>query len=124
MERLKLLLMILLIISIGCNDGSLSKATEELKQAVEQTKETIKRHSPLNDDNKEMAAKELEKLFLFEYKVIELGQKESSERIEAELGALGKDRWDCFHVEPSGSTLRVFCKRAPKTYLRYIPRMF
>jgi hypothetical protein len=70
--------------------------------------------------------KELKKLRQFEYKVAPLAL--DPPKLEAELIALGREGWDCFHVEHSPSenksankTLLVFCKRRVETPLSYIP---
>jgi hypothetical protein len=70
------------------------------------------------------AANELDKLVTYEYHIAELDREATTESIEARLGELGKERWDCFHIDPGVKTLRIFCKRAPKTVLKFIPRVF
>jgi hypothetical protein len=74
----------------------------------------------------EAAVGELEKLVTFEYKVLELEKTRSSAELEESLAELGKDRWDCFHIDSVTleKSLRVYCKRAPKTMLKFIPRVF
>ena len=66
---------------------------------------------------------EIEKLFSVEYKVVELTQIDAAE-IELKLATLGRDRWECFFIEPVNGAKRFYFKRSPKTLLRYIPRMF
>lgn len=70
--------------------------------------------------------KELKKLRQLEYKVATLPL--DPQKIEAELLALGRQGWDCFHVERSptenqsvNKKLLVFCKRRVETPLSYIP---
>ena len=70
------------------------------------------------------SAAELHKLHSLEYKLIEIDASASSSDIEQNLAELGSERWDCFHIQPLDKTLRVFCKRSPKTFLKYIPRVF
>lgn len=76
------------------------------------------------DSVQKSASEEVGKLFVLEYKVIEYASTEPAESIEAALAALGAERWDCFHVEQRPDALRFYCKRTPKTFLRYIPRVF
>lgn len=69
------------------------------------------------------ATEELEKLFRFEYKVVTLtADQEDDQKLEAYLNQLGQDRWECFSIERMMGELRLYCRRRPKTYLRYIPR--
>ena len=70
------------------------------------------------------SAAELHKLHSLEYKLVEIDAAASSSDIEQRLVELGSERWDCFHVQPLDKTLRVFCKRSPETFLKYIPRVF
>ena len=78
--------------------------------------------APDNGEAGQMAEAEVEKLFAFEYKVVSLSQAQSSQQLEAALNQLGKDRWECFQVVQMQDGDSLICKRAPKTYLRYIPR--
>lgn len=83
--------------------------------------------SRLNEGRKEVettTSAELEKLHKLEYKVIDLAGSDSTEELEKQLAELGKERWDCFYVQPIPDKLRFFCKRNPKTFLKYIPRVF
>ena len=90
--------------------------------------------SPLDEISKQMGSaydsarkevtsrteEEIEKLFNFEYKVVEIDRGNSAEQLQDELNKLGQDRWDCFHAETADKTLKMFCKRRPKSYLRYL----
>jgi hypothetical protein len=70
------------------------------------------------------AEKQLEKMFVFEYKVAEVDRRQSAEALQKDLDALGTERWECFHMEPKDQKLLVFCKRHPKSYLRYLVTLF
>jgi hypothetical protein len=68
---------------------------------------------------------EVEKLFRWEYRVVELPTSTTPEAFEAQLGELGAQGWECFNLEqrPADVT-RVTCKRRPKSalsYLKYFP---
>jgi hypothetical protein len=74
---------------------------------------------------------EIKKLHQLEYNVFTLALEDSAARYEGVLDELGKNRWDCFHVEKVFSTnkngervgkLLFFCKRAPDTLLRFVPK--
>jgi hypothetical protein len=68
---------------------------------------------------------EVEKLFRWEYKVVDSPSTEDSANFELLLTGLGNEGWECFdinHLTPG--TVRITCKRRPKSaisYLKYIP---
>lgn len=79
--------------------------------------------------NPNLPLEEVKKLHQFEYQVLTLPAASSSEAIEGALDELGKNRWDCFHVEKQvrvtetggkERTLVFFCKRSRETPLRYL----
>ncbi len=70
------------------------------------------------------AGEEVNKVFTFEYRVLDIPQAASRAHIERELNAAGQEMWECFDMKEYGDSFRFFCKRRPKTYLRYIPRLF
>lgn len=113
--------LIALIILTGCQ--SESESQPELLKGVNEKFEALKEQFG-NTELDSLAQEELEKLFVFEYKVHEFSSKPTSLSIETELARLGKERWECFYIDLSSSTPRAVCKRRPKTYLRYIPRVF
>lgn len=67
------------------------------------------------------AEEEVQKLFRWEYKVVDIPAEFGATETEAYLMSIGRDRWDCFHIEPRDNKLRAFCKRHPRTPLRYLP---
>ena len=109
----------LFIFLLGC------KITDEEYQSIKgQIDNAGSTLSNYTQSGKETASDEVEKLFIFEYEVFEYDlDMASSEQTEA-LTALGKERWECFHVQPTTESLRFYCKRRPRTYLRLIPRVF
>lgn len=114
------------LVSCGDSDepSKLQKLTEDLQQVAKETKDALTELVPDTQGVKEGTQQEIEKLFIFEYKIVELAKDSSIQKMEEVLVDLGKDRWECFHIEPVPTGLQVFCKRRPKTPLRYIPRMF
>lgn len=114
-----LLVTLLLALLPACKDSP--PLPDGVQKAWEQAKGTVDR---LSSSSQEAASDEIEKLFVFEYRVEEIDRQAAGEEIEERLSALGKERWDCFHIEEHGGVLRIFCKRNPKTYLKYIPRLF
>lgn len=112
----------LLFLLTACNTDSSPEAEallKEMNRALESVKGSIG-----GNELDSLASQEVEKLFVFEYKVIELESEESIDQLNEQLTELGKERWDCFHIEEQAKKIRLFCKRRPKTYLRYIPRVF
>jgi hypothetical protein len=124
--RAALLLTIITALS-ACQSGEGGSKLEQLNKEFEKTmqsaKEAIDGLKPHQRELEEKAASEAEKLFSFEYHVAEVAKDASPAEIEKILHELGKERWDCFHVEPRKNSLLFLCKRQPKTYLRYIPRL-
>lgn len=81
--------------------------------------------------NSDVPIGELKKLHQFEYQVIRMSRDSSPKAIEGALDELGKQRWDCFHIEKQtlrdaeGQKRKVFtffCKRRIETPLQYVPR--
>lgn len=56
----------------------------------------------------------------WEYRVIEISGLSSPE-LEAELNALGEDRWEVYWVEPVQGGRRIFLKRSAVSYLSRVP---
>jgi len=112
----------------SCQDSGQSrgfdKFEEELSRTLQSAKEHFEKIAPEREKLERKAQAEAEKLFVFEYHVEEFGRETKTDQIRNKLAELGKNRWDCFHIEPRGNYLLLFCKRQPKTYLKYIPRMF
>lgn len=104
---------------IGCdqNSGDLSKLEQEARSLLKGVSED---HKKVQD----ATTKEVEKLFTFEYKVFDFSMEASSGEIEKKLSEGGREGWECFAVHEKRPNLRFFCKRRPKTYLRYVPRIF
>jgi hypothetical protein len=112
----------LLALLSACNPSS-SPEAEALLKEMNRAVESVKGSLGTNELDS-LASQEVEKLFVFEYNVVELPSGQSTEQLNEQLSELGKERWDCFHVEEKETQIRLFCKRRPKTYLRYIPRVF
>lgn len=99
-------------------------ATAESGGGLSEIQRSIReRISPLGNEVKRSASEELEKLFAVEYKVVEYDQTVSHQEFENQLNLLGKERWDCFHVESLDDTIRVWCKRRPRSYLQHISKL-
>ena len=100
---------------------------DDLKRSFEETLGDLKKRlndnvSPLADDLQQKAMQEYEKLSIIEYKVLEADRGMTAAQLQDKLGELGRERWECFAVEPGEKQLRFFCKRRPQSYLRYMGR--
>lgn len=80
--------------------------------------------TPSKDKVSGLAGDEIEKLHALEYRVEEIPWSSEIDELNQRLAELGRDRWDCFHLERAFDVNRIYCKRRPKSYLRYIPRVF
>lgn len=112
----------------GCDTtvdtSQIEELSKDLEQVLKDTKSRVSELSPSSDDLKNMTTDEFSKLHAFEYKIAEFPRDKSAGELEDELTALGKERWECFEVEALEKQYRLFCRRRPETYLRYLPRMF
>jgi hypothetical protein len=100
----------------GCQQ---TPTKESLSDTFEGLRETLDPAAISGEKIQDMATQEFEKLFTLEYRVVDMDSSLSGDQQEALLMQLGRDRWDCFHITPQEFGLRVFCKRQPKSYLRY-----
>jgi len=127
-ETLPLPLLALVLWLTACNSGvdteKLEELSRNLKNTLTSTKDKVVELSPSSRDIESLTTDEFKKLSTFEYKVSELPRTVSSIELEAELAVLGLERWECFQVYQTETHYRIFCRRRPATYLRYVPRMF
>lgn len=130
---MRFLLIIAIFLLSGCNSDPVTQevpptdasAPESLTDTIAaQISKAQQQVQELASGSKDTATEEVEKLFTFDYRVVEFDKSLPATDLELKLNELGKERWECFHVEPRESVLQFFCSRRPKTYLRYIPRVF
>jgi len=121
--------LILLLLTCACtNKQERDEASEVSMQDVKALITTIKDES--NAKLKEIGAKdEIDKLHQFEYKVVSIDANASPEVLTDTLAKAGAEFWDCFDVErqikkDGSESFLIFCKRAPETLLKYVPRIF
>ncbi len=111
----RFLICTLLIFSTACEQKELG---ESLNSAQSQAQAALDHLKSQNLDQQALA--ELEKLNTFEYVVKSFSDKLSDTELSTELATLGKEGWECFNVSQASENYRVWCKRRPKTYLRYL----
>ncbi len=98
-------------------DSTLSSMVQTISQAYEsakskgQTATTSARDWILNDINSTNR---------WEYRVIPITDMEPTQ-LESRLNELGRDGWQCFHVQANGSTATFFMQRHPSSISRNIP---
>ena len=140
-RQTRVVLIFSLLLASGCD--SKSKAGDIQNQLATLTKSV----SDLVGDSTttQEAMEEFRKLQQYEYKLQSFPANTLPIELEASLNRLGKERWECFHVEkrigqaapPSAADstrpeaepqeiarpeIVLFCKRRPETPLRFIPR--
>ncbi|MCB0309623.1 MAG: hypothetical protein KDD42_00225 [Bdellovibrionales bacterium] len=123
-----LIFLLVALFLVGCNSSEEESQAQSLSNEFERLVEKMARKfdelTPSSSDVHKLTTAEVEKLFTYEYKTLELSADAGPKEIETKLAELGADRWDCFYAERVNKALLFYCKRRPKTYLRYIPRVF
>lgn len=105
----------------GTNSEALQKIANEMNKTLEQTKESLRSVTSPQGSLQQRTSEEVSKLFSIEYKLEELPNTSTTKAVEDRLTSLGKERWDCFHIEPRALGIRIYCKRVPTSYLKYLP---
>lgn len=117
-----LLCIVCCTLCLACEPQTKDQVKKQFNKAIEEIK-----------TQSEPSLREVEKLHQLDYTVVSFPLDSSAQSIEQSLDELGRNRWDCFHVERTVKVTReekretqllVFCKRLPETYLRYIPKNF
>jgi hypothetical protein len=79
---------------------------------------------PHTDAVQAKTKEELDKLFRWEYKVVEIPITTDAPTLQAQLSALGEENWEVVDMRVIGQVDRITCKRRPSSaigYLKYIP---
>lgn len=109
------------------DDLSLSKLLGEISERVQGASGGVQQAlGPHGEVLHDVTKDEMEKLFRWEYRVVDLEGLEPAPDFERRLMELGNDGWECFSFVPSGNVTRVTCKRRPRSalgYLKLIPRL-
>jgi hypothetical protein len=95
--------------------NSLDQATSDVQVAV----------APHANAVQARTKEEVDKLFRWEYRVLEVPSETQAPELEARLTKLGDEGWECFDMtQTQTNQTRITCKRRPKSalsYLKYIP---
>ncbi len=68
----------------------------------------------------EWLSEDWSKMGAWEYKVVLLENKSPAD-MEGKLNELGAQRWECFHVMPTGSGQAMYFKKPARSYLKNVP---
>jgi hypothetical protein len=100
------------------NEFSLNSLLNSIQGAKTGVEQAVGPHA---EAVQERTREEVEKLFRWEYRVVEFPTDIPSIELEVKLGDLGTQGWECFHFQAQGSNLtRVTCKRKPQSALSYL----
>jgi hypothetical protein len=75
---------------------------------------------PQGEVIQERTKEEVEKLFRWEYRVVDVEANLTADELEKRLTELGNEGWECFNIAPSGQSSRVTCKRRPRSAINYL----
>lgn len=90
---------------------------------------------PQGEVIQERTKEEVEKLFRWEYRVVDVEVSLTADELERRLTELGNEGWECFDIAPSGQTSsgqnssgqnssgqtsRATCKRRPRSAINYL----
>jgi hypothetical protein len=112
------------LVGAGCRpiDGAPDPLPGDLRDRIERLYERARdAGEDVPSDALDWARADLERIGDWEYRVIRLAAGSDAE-LEAELDALGDDRWEVFWLEAvEEEGFRVFLKRSARSYLRMVP---
>jgi len=100
---------------------SLNSLLNRIDDAAGDVTDAMRPHS---DAVQARTKEEVEKLFVWEYKVTDISASLSATEQEDALKRLGQEHWECFDIMQMSGTLRISCKRRPASaisYLKFIP---
>ena len=107
------------------DDLSISKLLGEISEHVQGASGGVQQAlGPHGEVLQDKTKDEVEKLFRWEYRVVDIEASDSAADFEKQLMELGNEGWECFSIAPVVNATRVTCKRRPRsalTYLKLIP---
>jgi hypothetical protein len=107
--------------TVGPGDVGVTALLEALHQRVRGASGGVQQAlGPQGGVLQERTKEEVEKLFRWEYRVLEIKDGLSAPDFEKGLNELGNDGWDCFHILALPENTRVTCKRRPRSALAYL----
>lgn len=95
---------------------------DDAKRAWRRTTDTIQGYTPSREQISSTAMKQFQDMFTFEYRVIEVDNSVTAEKLQQILSELGQERWECSQVLERGASYMIPCRRRPISLLRYALR--
>lgn len=103
------------------DDLSLSKLLGSISDRVQGASGGVQQAlGPQGEVLHDLTKDEFEKLFRWEYRVVDVEGSETAADFEKRLMELGNEGWECFSIAPSASATRITCKRRPRSALGYL----
>lgn len=93
---------------------------EKVESGKKLLDEKVKGNKDLKGQTKNWVKGDIENIGDWEYKIVAFGDKAHVE-LEKELNQLGKSRWQCFWVEPTGKDKVFYFKRSKISYMQKMP---
>ena len=93
---------------------------EKVESGKKLLDEKVKGNQDLKGQTKNWVKGDIENIGDWEYKIVAFGDKAHVE-LEKELNQLGKSRWQCFWVEPTGKDKVFYFKRSKISYMQKMP---
>jgi len=103
------------------DDLSLSKIIGSISNRVQGASGGVQEAlGPQGQVIQEKTKDEMEKLFRWEYRVVDYPTPLAADAFQQNLMDLGNEGWECFNITSSPSSTRVTCKRRPRSALAYL----
>lgn len=119
-----LVILALLLCLVGCERKDRTAAINTVENTLSEATKKINQLAPSKDSlSPSAAAEQLDRFFTYEYRVIPIDKNMSTSQVEGTLTALGRERWDCFHIQSLEDGSRIFCKRLPRPYVEYLMKI-
>lgn len=121
MIKTSFLLIFTSLVFFSCDNKSqeqLNAITEKAQNAIIEGVEKAKEGLPAHHDISKLSEEQLNQFLGWEYKIIEYTTPPSGGEMEAQMNALGAERWDCVALGGVNVAIRIQCKRPTRAYLR------
>ncbi len=107
------------------DDLSLSKLLGQISERVQGASGGVQQAlGPHGEVIQDLTKDEMEKLFRWEYRVVDVEGLDTAPDFEKRLTDLGAEGWECFNLTQTAIGTRITCKRRPRgalAYLKLIP---
>lgn len=104
------------------SDEAAGKVAEDTVEWASNMFNQLKENGLTNADNaKDWMAEDFASIGAWEYKVLKMEADQASSRLEVTMNKLGQERWECFAIQPAGTSMLYHFKRQKKSYLQSLP---